>query len=139
MIVINEMGKERLPDSYYRIFAEAQDQARSGNKRIAINMMQSLAQEYPKLGLLRAVLAKYYWDIGDLFQAELEFRKAVEACPKNEKCSLGLFHILWEQDKQFEALEEMKRFLNISNSVEYQEILRAINDSASRDQSKNCS
>jgi len=45
----------------------------------------------------------------------------------NETYSLGLFHCLWIQGKRDEPLEETKRFMTISDSADYMEIVREIN------------
>jgi hypothetical protein len=48
--------------------------------------------------------------------------------PDLESVSKGLFHSLWKQGKLVEALEEVKRFQSISDSEDYQEIIREINE-----------
>jgi len=110
------------------LFELAQENARSNKIDIAVNQLNELIAKYPKNGLLRAVLANNYWDLGILDKAEIEFNEAVKLYPKNEHCSLGFFHFLWEQDKQIEALDEIKRFLSIAKSAEYDEILKGINE-----------
>jgi hypothetical protein len=42
--------------------------------------------------------------------------------------SKGLFHSLWKLGKQVEALEEVKRFQTISDSEDYREIVKEINE-----------
>lgn len=108
------------------LFETAQKNAQSGNIQIAIKQLSDLIIKYPKNGLLHAVLANNYWDLGSLDAAEYEFSKAVRLYPKNEHCSLGFFHFLWEQNKQVEALDEMKRYLSFAKSKEYDEILKSL-------------
>ena len=53
------------------------------------------------------------------------YKCAIKISPKSEHASLGLFHCLWDQGKTDEALEEMKRFMSISDSEDYREISKA--------------
>lgn len=109
------------------LFEAAQKNAQLGDLQAAIEQLNDLIIKYPENGLLHAVLANNYWDLGSLDTAESEFSKGIELYPKNEHCSLGFFHFLWEQNKQIEALDEMKRFLAIAKSDEYNEILKSLN------------
>jgi tetratricopeptide (TPR) repeat protein len=109
------------------LFESAQKNAHSGDIQAAIEQLNDLTIKNPKNGIIHAVLALRYGEAGLLDQAEVEYRKSVALYPRNEHCSLGLFHFLWEQDKQVEALDEMKRYLSIAKSTEYDEILKGIN------------
>lgn len=112
------------------LFEVAQKNAQTGDITAAIQQLIDLIHKYPNNGLLHAVLANNYWDIGNLHDADYEFIQGIKLDPNNEQCSLGLFHFLWEQNKQVEALEEVKRFLSLSKSSEYDEIIKAINKAA---------
>ncbi len=46
--------------------------------------------------------------------------------PMKESFSLGLFHCLWDMEKKVEALEEMKRFITLTPSDTYRQILADI-------------
>jgi Zn/Cd-binding protein ZinT len=52
---------------------------------------------------------------------------AVKLAPTSELYSLGLFHIFWSEGRQEDAFNEMKRFMAISDSEEYREIVTEIN------------
>ena len=41
---------------------------------------------------------------------------------------MGLFHSLWKNERQNEAMEELKRFQTISHSKDYAEIVKEINE-----------
>ena len=64
-----------------------------------------------------------WWYLGGIYRVELKrplealacYQKAVEAGPKSERASLGLFHTLWELDRFDDALEEIKRFQLLTN------------------------
>jgi hypothetical protein len=64
---------------------------------------------------------------GDFGPAIAHFEKAVKLVPQSELYSLGLFHVLRGQGMREEALDEAKRFMTISDSDEYREIVAAIN------------
>jgi Tfp pilus assembly protein PilF len=133
--VINmKFGKEFSKEDR-DLFESAQKTSRTGDFQTAIEQFKVLIAKYPKNGLLHAVLANNYWDLGDLDIAESEFRIAVELYPKNEHCSLPFFHLLWDQDKLVEALDEMKRFLSIAKSSEYDELLQGILKAGDEDDS----
>lgn len=75
-----------------------------------------------------AVLGNVCWKLGELDEAVVSFRRAVELRPALEAASLGLFHSLWESGRQEEAVEEIKRFQSISDSEDYRRIVRQINE-----------
>lgn len=54
------------------------------------------------------------------------FRKILAAHPQNEPSSLGLFHSLWKLGARREAFQEMKRFMTIADSQEYERLLADI-------------
>ena len=134
--MIADVSKMKFSEDDRILFESAQNNAQLGNIQTAIKQLKGLIIKYPKNGLLHAVLANNYWDLGDLDNAESEFSKGVGLYAKNEHCSLGYFHFLWEQDKQLEALDEMKRFLTISKSSEYDEILKCITSKLDKEDEK---
>ncbi len=89
--------------------------------RILIDSGATTAAAYAKLG---GILS----ELGQIAPAEGAFRKAVEKAPRWVTSSLGLFHILWQQDLQVDALEEAKRFTRLTGSDEYMDIVREINE-----------
>jgi tetratricopeptide (TPR) repeat protein len=117
-----KFGKEFSKEDR-ELFESAQKTSRAGDFQTAIEQFKALIIKYPKIGLLHAVLANNYWDLGDLDIAESEFRIAVELYPKNEHCSLPLFHLLWERGKETEGFNEIRRFLSIAKSAEYEQLL----------------
>jgi tetratricopeptide (TPR) repeat protein len=68
--------------------------------------------------------------VGSLFREANEldkglycFQKAFEVDPNNPRVSLGLFHSLWRLERYDEALDELKRFLSVSESEEHNRVL----------------
>jgi len=75
------------------------------------------------------MLGHIYWRMKDLEMAISSFRKATELAPRSERASVGLFHCLWEEGKQDEAIDEAKRFMTLSDSQDFREILEEIESS----------
>ena len=84
--------------------------------RAAAEIMTDLVGKRPDSAPLRAVLANMLWQSGDLKKAEKEFRRATDLRPKSELFSLGLYHCLMDRNETDKAFEEMKRFIEISDS-----------------------
>ena len=55
------------------------------------------------------------------------FLRARDIAPKSETVSKGLFHCYWENGEHHEAIQEAYRYLAISDSEDYRQIL-AIKD-----------
>jgi tetratricopeptide (TPR) repeat protein len=92
-----------------------------------IEMLRSLVAENPESAILNSTFANTLKETGDFGLAIAHFEKAVQLAPQSELYSLGLFHVLWGQGMREEALVETKRFMTISDSDEYREIVAAIN------------
>ncbi|MFN0247583.1 MAG: hypothetical protein ACKV2T_11910 [Kofleriaceae bacterium] len=58
-----------------------------------------------------------------LAEAEREFRRATEVAPGLELASLALFHVLNDQARAVEALDEMRRFVEHRDSEMYRELV----------------
>lgn len=111
-----------------KLFYLAQRQSRQGDTEGVVRTMRELVKRRPKSGILAGVLANALKSLGQMDEAERYFKSAVVLSPKSEKISLGLFHCLWEQGKEDDAFEEMKRLVRTTKkkSAEYQVILDAL-------------
>jgi hypothetical protein len=61
--------------------------------------------------------------LGDLRKAELHYKCATMANPRSELASLGLFHVLVNQDRWKDALNELLRFVRGHHSAEYRALV----------------
>jgi hypothetical protein len=61
--------------------------------------------------------------IGDLCKSEFHYKCATTANPRSELASLGLFHVLVNQDRWEDALNELLRFVRSHNSAEYRALV----------------
>jgi cytochrome c-type biogenesis protein CcmH/NrfG len=57
------------------------------------------------------LLGGIYWQLGRYTEALPFRRRAVELKPRNERCSLGLFHTLLDAGLAEETIAEVRRFL----------------------------
>lgn len=96
----------------------------NGNVGGVAEKMRELVGRRPDSAVFAALLANALDCLGHVDEAEQYFKTAVSLAPHSEKFSLGLFHCLWDQGKQIEALDEMKRFISGGGeSADYREIL----------------
>lgn len=107
-------------------FARAKVLSRRGETEETREIMRELAANNTRHAVIRAVFANTLVDCGDYAEAESEFYAAVQLRPTSELISLGLFHCLWDQGKTDQALKEIKRFLEISDSEDYRKIVEEI-------------
>lgn len=75
-----------------------------------------LSGAYCQLGYISGTL------LNEVRVAVDHFTRAVEAQPRMELCSLGLFHALVRVDAWEEALDEAFRYLSLRDSSEYGEL-----------------
>jgi tetratricopeptide (TPR) repeat protein len=93
----------------------------------AVDVLRKAVKKYPQSAAAQGLLGSIYlYELDNAKKAVTCFRKTARLSPHSESASLGLFHALWETDKQAAALEEMKRFQRVSHSKEYDEILHGI-------------
>lgn len=98
-----------------------------GNTEAAKTALLDWVAKDPISAAVLAILGDRYWDVGPLEEAVKVFKHAVELWPELEAVSLGLFHCLWKLERKNEALDEVKRFMAVSDSDGYREIIQEIN------------
>ncbi|MCH8862368.1 MAG: hypothetical protein IID51_07640 [Proteobacteria bacterium] len=118
--------KKKLTNSQKERFAEARRLYEAGDLAGELKIRKALANSNPENSILRATLGKTLWDTGNLIGAERELRVATGLAPRAEGLSLGLFHVLWDQDLQVEAVKEADRFLSVAHSKEYSALLKKL-------------
>lgn len=110
--------------TYQDQFEEALRLREQGDLPEAQRILEGLVASQPRSAALFAVLGDLYWDLGFLDKSISSFRTATQIATRSEDASLGLFHTLWQAGREDEAFDEMKRFMNISNSEEYRELIK---------------
>ncbi len=96
---------------------------RQGKKAQAKRGLVALARQHPRSAPVLGYLAGVYFQTDDLENAAEYFRRTTELSPTSELASVGLFHSLWGLGMKQVALDEMRRFLSISESSEYDLLL----------------
>ena len=122
------MSKKKLSKSDRELFEKAQELSCSEDEPRLLLVLQKLVAKRPDIAILHGSLARSFEQNGDLEAAEVEFRKAVELDPESELLSLNLFIHLGDKNRYVEALDETKRFMLISDSDDYREIVKEINE-----------
>ena len=108
------------------LFDEAVRLKRQGNFKDALSVLRKLHRSAPNDASTCALIGEINWSQGKLGIAIRWLSKATREAPRSELASLGLFHVLWEANKEGLALAEMNRFLAISDSKEYRSILKGL-------------
>ena len=98
----------------------------------ALAILSKLANEPNATAAVFAVLGSLQWERGALRDAVSSFRNATDLSPRSEVASLGLFHTLLEWGQDDEAFDEMRRYLSVGKSEEYQALLNDINRSSDK-------
>jgi predicted Zn-dependent protease len=105
----------------------AQARSRLDDLPGTLEILRDLVSEIPESAMLNATFANALNADNDFESAIEHFQMAVKLAPTSELYSLGLFHIFWTQGRQDDAFNEMKRFMAISDSADYREIVAEIN------------
>lgn len=100
----------------------------AGQLESAKNLLLELTEKDPQSIRILTALGSVYYDTRNWDEAVSVFKRTVELSPALEGVSKGLFHSLWKLGRHVEALEEVKRFQSISDSEDYREIVKEINE-----------
>ncbi len=120
------MKKNEHSKKFDAKFNEAIALKNSNKLEESLKIFINLTHEYPEYFLSYVFIGLLYWDLKKLNEATGSFKKAIELNPNSQKASIGYFHLLWEQGKQDEAINELKRFLNNNEAKEHRKILEEL-------------
>ena len=113
-------------------FQEALALKDAGELTAATDILASLAQEASDSIGFWLVFGDAREELGDLSGAVTCYGNAVRLAPTHELASRSLFHCLWElsqkgdEEAQSRALAEIRRFLSVSDSQVYEEIIQEL-------------
>ncbi len=118
-----------------RLFDQAVELRNAGNFSAALPLLEKLAKEDPDshAGVF-VLLGDTHEELGDVDSAIHSFRAAIKIDPGNEHASVLLFARLWyraedgDVDAETEALDEIRRFVTISGTDAYADIIREISE-----------
>jgi tetratricopeptide (TPR) repeat protein len=102
---------------------------KSGALEEAYSILLELDRAKLNYGPVLGIMGHVCWELERLEEASQLFKRVTVLAPKSELASLGLFHTLFELGKTDDAFEEMKRFISISHSEEYERLLEDMKNS----------
>ncbi len=100
----------------------------SGDWLGAAAILERIDAEYPNKAAVLGMWGSIYFHLKDWERAIALYRRTVSLSPKSELASLCLFHSLRNVGKYEEALVEMGRFLSVSDSAEYRQLIKEMNE-----------
>ena len=118
---------KQVPDETKADWIEAARLSDAGDTVSELKYRQKMVENHPASAKLRVCLGFTYKELEDFGRAEAEFVESVKLAPKWELASLQLFHLFWDQDRREEAMDELGRFMKVSYSQDYMDIVREIN------------
>jgi len=109
---------------YEAEFNQALDLWHGGDPETAVDQLERLAEQYPNQVAIHGVLGGiYHYELDRAAEALPHCQKAVDLAPRSEPASIDLFHALYALGKHREAWAEMRRFVSIADSEEYNRLL----------------
>ena len=120
-----EMTEPINQPGFVRRINKAMRFAHDGKFAQAVQLLRSLAGEFPKAGSVRCYLAWSLSKLGQNKEALKHSRQAIILSPKSEYASLAHYLVLCQNRKWIEALDEMKRFVMIRPSKVYTKIIKS--------------
>jgi len=131
-LIIIDSDKQRIygmDNADSELFQQATEAEKQENHVASAMYTRKLIEKHPNCAIFRAFLANSIWDMGNLEEAEKEFKIAINLEQKNEKISEGYFHLLLELERDDDAFDEMRRFLRAGGKFDrYQDILDNLNE-----------
>jgi predicted Zn-dependent protease len=112
--------------TYRRRFDEAVRLRDEGCLGQAEKSLSELGEDYSGDPTINLVRAGILFSMDKFPEALRLFDTITKLQPRSELASRGLFHSLWKLGRHDEAFEEMKRFLSISESEDYRQLLKDI-------------
>jgi len=94
----------------------------------AMEVLQPLIMKYPAHAGLWLFSGHLHKEAKEYSYAIQCFAKATTLRPDHELASLGLFHSLWKNGLQVEALQEAERFLALADCPDYRDIIQKIDE-----------
>jgi predicted Zn-dependent protease len=105
-------------------FNRALDIWHDGDGRSAAEILTRLLSSHPRHPAILGMLGAIYHRMENYERAAVYFRQTVSLSPNSELASLGLFNSLWQVNRHDEAVAEMERFLSVSESDEYDLLIK---------------
>lgn len=95
----------------------------AGKSEEARFCLLELLKDNPNNQAALLILGGSYFTDGMYSEAEMVFERLVLMAPGEGKFSIALFNTLWKSGRSEEALEEIRRFMSIADSINERETL----------------
>lgn len=119
-------SRSRIPERIRTRLSEAIARKNRNYLTGAERILEEIVRVEPGYAPAVWLLGGVYWQHYRLPDAIRSFQRAVELAPESEKASLALFHTLWEAGEQDRAIAEMRRFLAVAHSTDYEGISKEL-------------
>ena len=119
-----------MQHSFEERFEQAMQLRQESKHQAARDKFIELLREQPCSKIVLGMLSVCYFELEEHELAVVYATQSVAVSPKSERASLVLFHSLWKTNREDEAFEEMRRFLALTPSDAYDELLKDINESS---------
>ncbi|HYP49439.1 MAG TPA: hypothetical protein VEQ34_00755, partial [Pyrinomonadaceae bacterium] len=83
-----------------------------------IQILKNLDKKFPNQAAILGVIGGIYFSLRDWENSYIYYKKTAKLAPKSETASIALFHCLFELEKYDESLDEIKRFISISQKFD---------------------
>ncbi|HEX4498123.1 MAG TPA: bacterial transcriptional activator domain-containing protein [Thermoanaerobaculia bacterium] len=107
------------------LLLEAKRVSGKGALEDAAILLADLASDYPDDTDVLLMFAGVLFRLKRYAEAAPYFERILEDLPANEWASLGLFHSLWKTGRQYDAIDEIRRFRDSGgDSMEYRRFFK---------------
>ena len=93
-----------------------------GKEVEALELLSQILAKHPDSCGAHVIKGGLHWDREEFEQAEQCFTRASEISPKLEIASISLFHLRYRHGDKKAAVAEMRRFLSVARSAEYEKL-----------------
>ena len=119
---------KKITNEERRLLDQAKELSLNSDFEDSLIPLQKLVKIDSSCAIYHGMLGNILWELNRLEEAETTLNIAINLSPESEPISTNLFHVLWEQDKNDLAFEEIKRFTKLTGSNTYDEIIQEINN-----------
>ena len=118
----------RLPEREKDLLKKALAHKAQGDYESALAVLKPIASRHPNIAGVLGLIGLLCNQLGRFEGAERYLSQAVSINPKSELANRSLFHAIWEQGRQAEAIRVLQTYTDLTGSTEFEEILANYNE-----------
>jgi tetratricopeptide (TPR) repeat protein len=122
----NLLEKLNFSEEEKKVWDRVVESSKNDDWQAVTKGILELLNTKPNSSILLATLANAYWELNEIEKAENLFRKSATLDPKWDKPSLGVYHVLRDQNRIEEAIMEALRFLSNSPSDDFDNLMQTL-------------